>query len=130
MGRRPVRRRPGRFQAADLRDALRSRQRRLRRVRRLRRRPAVLAGRADHPARRPRPGPAASLIRRVPALPPPPATDPTPVYRHRDGLYAADLVTAGLTHLDVFTWLDRHPSELAGLCPGLGIDPRPADVMV
>ena len=66
----------------------------------------------------------------MPALPPPPATDPTPVYRHRDGLYAADLVTAGLTHLDVFTWLDRHPSDLDGLCAGLGIHARPADVMI
>jgi SAM-dependent methyltransferase len=63
-------------------------------------------------------------------LPAPPATDPTPVYRHRDGLYAADLVTAGLVLLDVFTWLDRHPSNLDGLCAGLGIHPRPADVMV
>jgi len=63
-------------------------------------------------------------------LPAPPATDPTPVYRHRDGLYAADLVTAGLVHLDVFTWLDRHPADLDGLCAGLGIEPRPADVMV
>ena len=65
-----------------------------------------------------------------PRLPPPPASDPTPVYRHRDGLYAADLVTAGLVSLDVFTWLDRHPSDLAGLCAGLGIHARPADAMI
>jgi hypothetical protein len=63
-------------------------------------------------------------------LPAPPATDPTPVYRQRDGLYAPDLVTAGLVWLDVFTWLDRHPSDLEGLCAGLGIHARPADVMV
>jgi 3-hydroxy-5-methyl-1-naphthoate 3-O-methyltransferase len=68
-----------------------------------------------------------SVTQRLPA---PPATDPTPVYRHRDALYAPDLVTAGLVHLDVFTWLDRHPSDLDGLCAGLGIEPRPADVMV
>ena len=63
-------------------------------------------------------------------LPAPPATDPTPVYRHRDGLYAPDLVTAALVWLDAFTWLDRHPTDLDGLCAGLGIQPRPADVMV
>jgi 3-hydroxy-5-methyl-1-naphthoate 3-O-methyltransferase len=63
-------------------------------------------------------------------LPAPPATDPTPAYRLRDGLYAPDLVTAGLAWLDVFTWLERHPSDLAGLCAGLGIHARPADVMV
>jgi acetylserotonin N-methyltransferase len=63
-------------------------------------------------------------------LPAPPATDPTPVYRHRDGLYAADLVTAALVWLDAFTWLDRHPSTLDGLCDGLGVQARPADVMI
>jgi SAM-dependent methyltransferase len=66
----------------------------------------------------------------VRTLPAPPATDPTPVYRHRDGLYAADLVTAALVWLDAFTWLDRHPSTLAGLCDGLGVQARPADVMI
>lgn len=63
-------------------------------------------------------------------LPPPPVSDPTPVYRQRDGLYAPDLVTAALVWLDVFTWLDRHPSDLDGLCAGLGIHARPADVMI
>jgi hypothetical protein len=67
----------------------------------------------------------------VPArLPAPPATDPTPVYRHRDGLYAADLVTAGLVSLDVFSHLDRQPSTLDALCAALGLHARPADVMV
>ena len=63
-------------------------------------------------------------------LPAPPATDPTPVYRHRDGLYAADLVTAGLVSLDVFSHLDRQPSTLDALCAALGLHARPADVMV
>ena len=62
-------------------------------------------------------------------LPAPPATDPTPVYRHRDGLYAPDLVTAGLVWLDVFSWLDRQPST-SRLCARLGMHARPADVMV
>ena len=29
-----------------------------------------------------------------------PATDPTSIYRYRDGLYAADLLTAAISHLD------------------------------
>lgn len=70
---------------------------------------------------------AAVPTRRLPA---PPASDPTPVYRQRDSLYAADLLAAGLVRLDVFTWLGRHPSTLAALCDGLGLHPRPADVMI
>jgi len=57
-------------------------------------------------------------------------TDPTTVYRPRDGIYATDLLIAGLCHFDVFTWLDGHPVDLAGLCLGLGLATRPADVMV
>ena len=63
-------------------------------------------------------------------LPAPPATDPTPVYRHRDGLYAADMVTAALVWLDLFSWLDRHPVDFDGLVAGLSLQRRPADVMV
>ncbi len=32
-----------------------------------------------------------------------PETDPTSIYRYRDGLYAADLLTAALCHLDFIT---------------------------
>ncbi|MEO5824168.1 MAG: methyltransferase [Vicinamibacteraceae bacterium] len=70
--------------------------------------------------------PAASSRR----LPAPAATDPTPVYRLRDGLYAADLVTAGLAWLDVFSHLDRQPSTLETLCGALQLHVRPADVMI
>jgi hypothetical protein len=63
-------------------------------------------------------------------LPAAPATDPTAIYRHRDGLYAADLLTAGVVWLDVFTWLDRHPSSPEALAAGLGLQPRPVDVMI
>ncbi len=59
-----------------------------------------------------------------------PQTDPTDVYRYRDGLYAGDLVTAALTEFDFFTWLTRHPSDLATLCRELKIVERPADVML
>ncbi len=49
--------------------------------------------------------------------------------RVRDGIYADDLVLAAVAWLDVFTWLDDHAVDLDGLCRGLGLAPRPADVM-
>lgn len=63
----------------------------------------------------------------LPALP---DTDPASIYRWRDGLYAADLLTAALVGLDLFTWLDAHPSTLEALCRDLEIHRRPADVML
>ena len=63
-------------------------------------------------------------------LPPPPATDPSSLYRYRDGLYAADLLTAAIVELDLFTWLEAQPSSLTVLCESLGIHPRPTDVML
>src|SRR5437868_14617527 len=59
-----------------------------------------------------------------------PSTDPTSVYRYRDGIYGADLLTAALVHLDFFTWLDKNPSNLEGICNGLELKRRPVDVMV
>jgi SAM-dependent methyltransferase len=59
-----------------------------------------------------------------------PNTDPTSIYRYRDGLYAADLLTAAISHFDFFTWLGEHSSDLAGICQGLQIQPRPTDVML
>src|ERR1043166_1220529 len=59
-----------------------------------------------------------------------PKTDPTSIYRYRDGHYATDLLTAAISHFDFFTWLNEHPSDLAGICNGLEIQPRPADVML
>jgi SAM-dependent methyltransferase len=59
-----------------------------------------------------------------------PATDPTPIYRYRDGLYAPDLLTAALVHLDFFTWLANNPSTFDQVCSGLQLKPRPADVML
>jgi len=49
--------------------------------------------------------------------------------RIRDGIYADDLVLAAVAWLDVFGWLVQHPVDLEGLCLGLGLAPRPADVM-
>jgi len=59
-----------------------------------------------------------------------PSTDPTTIYRYRDGLYAADLLTAAICHLDFFNWLDHHPGNLTAICKGLGLKERPVDVML
>src|SRR5436309_14560270 len=57
-----------------------------------------------------------------------PKTDPTSIYRYRDGLFAADLLTAALAWLDLFTWLNDHPSDEAGICRAPEIKERPTDV--
>ncbi|MFO1447434.1 MAG: methyltransferase [Opitutaceae bacterium] len=59
-----------------------------------------------------------------------PLTDPVDVYRYRDGLYAADLITAAVCTFDFFTWLADHPSDLPTICRSLEIVERPADVML
>src|SRR5438874_4397317 len=59
-----------------------------------------------------------------------PSTDPTSIYRYRDGLYAVDLLTAAITEFDFFTWLSAHPSGLPQICRNFGIVERPADVML
>jgi len=59
-----------------------------------------------------------------------PATDPLDIYRYRDGIYAVDLLTAAIAHLDFFTWLGKHPSTLGAICAHLGLHPRPVDVML
>ncbi len=59
-----------------------------------------------------------------------PATDPTSIYRYRDGLYAADLLTAALSHLDFFTWLHAHPGDKSTICQSLALKERPVDVML
>src|SRR5712671_8039797 len=59
-----------------------------------------------------------------------PATDPTSIYRYRDGLYAVDLLTAAISHLDFFSWLNEHPADLPTICRSLDLRERPADVML
>src|SRR5215204_496972 len=58
-----------------------------------------------------------------------PHSDPTLVYRYRDGLYAADLLVVGL-HLDFFSWLHANPSTKAQICAAHGFADRPADVLL
>jgi 3-hydroxy-5-methyl-1-naphthoate 3-O-methyltransferase len=59
-----------------------------------------------------------------------PQSDPTRIYRYRDGLYAADLLAAAVVHFDFFTWLAEHPATLAEICAHFGFAERPADVML
>ncbi len=59
-----------------------------------------------------------------------PVSDPLPLYRHRDGIAAVDLLAVAIAHLDFFTWLAEHPGTLGAICAQFGIHPRPADVMM
>jgi 3-hydroxy-5-methyl-1-naphthoate 3-O-methyltransferase len=59
-----------------------------------------------------------------------PLTDPTQIYRYRDGLYAEDMLITALVWLDLFTWLDKNQGNLDEICCALEITPRPADVML
>ena len=58
-------------------------------------------------------------------------TDPTPLYRLRDGVYAADLLIVAIAELDLFTYVDDAGAVgVTALCERLGLDARAADVMV
>jgi SAM-dependent methyltransferase len=59
-----------------------------------------------------------------------PQTNPLEIYRYRDGLYAVDLLTAAIVHLDFFSWLSKNPSEATAICGHFGTAPRPTDVML
>lgn len=62
-------------------------------------------------------------------LPPLPHTDPTPLYRSRDELYADDMLIAALRGLDFFSWLDLHPGSVADIARHFNCHERPVDVM-
>jgi hypothetical protein len=59
-----------------------------------------------------------------------PSTDPTSIYRYRDGLYAAELLTAAICHLDFFNWLNDHPADQKTIGLSLRLKERPLDVML
>lgn len=59
-----------------------------------------------------------------------PTTDPTAVYRYRDGIYAGDLLIAAVAGLDLFTHLAAAPADKASICRQFGIEDRPTDVML
>ncbi len=59
-----------------------------------------------------------------------PATDPQRIYQYRDCLYAADLITTALVHLDLFSWLAENPSGKDAICAHFKITDRPTDVLL
>lgn len=59
-----------------------------------------------------------------------PKTDPTAIFRYRDGLYAVELLSAAITGLDFFTWLSKNPADKPTICRALEIKERPTDVML
>ena len=59
-----------------------------------------------------------------------PLTDPTQIYRYRDGLYAQDMLITGLVWLDLFTQLAKQPMDAAAIRQRFDITERPTDVML
>jgi SAM-dependent methyltransferase len=59
-----------------------------------------------------------------------PKTDPTEIFRHRDGIYAPELVAAAIVGLDFFSWLAKSPADARTVCTSLGLADRPVDVML
>jgi len=59
-----------------------------------------------------------------------PKSDPTPLLRYRDGIYAADFLACAIVHLDLFSWLAESPASLEEICEHCGIHERPADVLM
>jgi hypothetical protein len=58
-------------------------------------------------------------------------SDPTPLYRLRDGVFAADLLIVAVADLDLFSWLRRHPgADESRISAALALAARPVDVMV
>ena len=59
-----------------------------------------------------------------------PQTDPLPIFRQRDSIYATDLLGAAVAQFDFFTWLARNPTDVAGVCRAFDFHQRPVDVML
>ena len=70
------------------------------------------------------------LARMSHALMQAPATDPTQIYRYRDGLYAEDMLIVGIVWLDLFSWLAKNPSDAAAIRQKFELTERPTDVML
>jgi predicted O-methyltransferase YrrM len=66
----------------------------------------------------------------IPTLTTRATTDPTTLYRYRDGIYAADLITAAIVHFDFFSVLAERRATLGEVCETFGFAKRPADVLL
>jgi len=58
-----------------------------------------------------------------------PTTDPTSIYRHRDALYATEMLIAALKEFDFFTWMAEGPQTIESICHQFELRARPVDVM-
>jgi SAM-dependent methyltransferase len=59
-----------------------------------------------------------------------PKSDPSQLYRYRDGFYAVDMLALALVELDFFTWLNgAGPKSLDEIAAHFGFHLRPLDVM-
>ena len=59
-----------------------------------------------------------------------PNTDPTQIYRYRDGLYAQDLLIVGIVWLDLFSWIARNPCSQSAVVQKFNFAERPTSVML
>ena len=59
-----------------------------------------------------------------------PKSDPTSIYRARDGIFAVELLVTAISHLDLFTLLARESMTAEELCERLDLMRRPVDVML
>jgi predicted O-methyltransferase YrrM len=59
-----------------------------------------------------------------------PTIDPADLFRARDGLYASEFLGAAVLGLDLFTRLEKSPSDAKTICRSLGLAARPMDVML
>ncbi|MEM7233494.1 MAG: methyltransferase [Planctomycetota bacterium] len=59
-----------------------------------------------------------------------PVSDPTSIFRYRDGLSAVDLLITAITHLDLFSVLSEESLTLSEICERLDLDARATDVML
>jgi 3-hydroxy-5-methyl-1-naphthoate 3-O-methyltransferase len=60
----------------------------------------------------------------------PPETDPTALYRYRDRLNAAFLLSVALAKFDIVSYLKEVPSSAAQIAAHFGFAERPCDVML
>src|SRR5262245_34364230 len=59
-----------------------------------------------------------------------PTIDPTPLFELFRGSYGTELLTAAIGHFNVFGRLNEHPQTLDDLAELLGLQDRPANVLV
>jgi predicted O-methyltransferase YrrM len=59
-----------------------------------------------------------------------PKTDPTPIVELFRGNYATELLTAAVSHFDVFAKLAKRSMTLEGLGAAIGLAPRPTIVLI